>query len=274
MPPIARLISEVDSGAVGVPKMVSIREHRFPFLLKVDNWNRFSANSGGTFVEKCCHFFDLMARINAGPAGAGQTESGETSAARPVRVYATANQACNHLGETYSADETFNGKEGVPDIIDNGFVLVDFDNGCKGMLDLCMFAEASKQQEEVLALGQKGKVEALLPESCVYIGRRSERMVQSKSAVTPPSHEESHGAVERVEVSAPADVLAAGFHEGSTYYEHLEFLKACEEGLGKAEVTLENGAMAVAIGIAAQLSAKEGRPVMMTEVLAPVAGRL
>ena len=60
MPPVARLIEEVRAGAVGTPRMVAIREHRFPFLVKVGDWNRFSANTGGTLVEKCCHFFDLM----------------------------------------------------------------------------------------------------------------------------------------------------------------------------------------------------------------------
>jgi myo-inositol 2-dehydrogenase / D-chiro-inositol 1-dehydrogenase len=45
MPPVARLISELRSGVVGELKMVAIREHRFPFLVKVDNWNRFTANT-------------------------------------------------------------------------------------------------------------------------------------------------------------------------------------------------------------------------------------
>ena len=35
-------------------------EPRFPFLRKVGDWNRFNRNTGGTLVEKCCHFFDLM----------------------------------------------------------------------------------------------------------------------------------------------------------------------------------------------------------------------
>ena len=70
MPPIARLIDEVANGAVGTPKMISIREHRFPFLEKVGDWNRFSANTGGTLVEKTCHFFDLMCHIMPGtPSG-------------------------------------------------------------------------------------------------------------------------------------------------------------------------------------------------------------
>ena len=36
------------------------------------DWNRFSHNTGGTMVEKCCHFFDLMRLIVK---------------AKPVRVY-------------------------------------------------------------------------------------------------------------------------------------------------------------------------------------------
>ena len=59
MPPIAALRAEVEAATGGI-KMLSIREHRFPFLEKVGDWNRFNAKSGGTFVEKCCHFFDLM----------------------------------------------------------------------------------------------------------------------------------------------------------------------------------------------------------------------
>jgi hypothetical protein len=48
--------------------MLSIREHRFPFLTKVGDWNRFSENTGGTMVEKCCHFFDLMRLITRSEA--------------------------------------------------------------------------------------------------------------------------------------------------------------------------------------------------------------
>src|SRR5690606_34736810 len=59
MPPVSRLMTEVARGTIGEVRMVSIREHRYPFLRKVGDWNRFNRNSGGTMVEKCCHFFDL-----------------------------------------------------------------------------------------------------------------------------------------------------------------------------------------------------------------------
>ena len=63
MPTPAMLLDLVRSSLLGTTRMVAIREHRFPFLTKVGNWNRFTANTGGTLVEKCCHFFDLMHQL-------------------------------------------------------------------------------------------------------------------------------------------------------------------------------------------------------------------
>ena len=63
MPPVARLLEEVRGGALGTLRMVAIREHRYPFLKKIGDWNRFARNTGGTLVEKCCHFFDIMRLI-------------------------------------------------------------------------------------------------------------------------------------------------------------------------------------------------------------------
>ena len=139
MPPITSFIEHVDLVTGGI-KMLTIREHRFPFLRKIGDWNRFNVNSGGTFVEKCCHFFDLMRLI---------TNS------EPKRIMASAGQDVNHL------DEVYDGKKS--DILDNGYVIVDFENGTRAMLELCMFAEGSKYQEEIIATGPKGKLEAKIP---------------------------------------------------------------------------------------------------------------
>lgn len=40
MAPVTELVEEVRKGTVGDPKMISLREHRFPFKSKVGNWNR------------------------------------------------------------------------------------------------------------------------------------------------------------------------------------------------------------------------------------------
>ncbi len=150
-PPIARLIEEVHAGSAGRVHMVAIREHRYPFLDKVGAWNRFKRNTGGTLVEKCCHFFDLMTLITQ---------------AEPVRVLASGAQDVNHLDEEYEGE--------TPDILDNAYVIVDYDNGSRAMLDLCMFAEGSRNEQELYVLGDRGKIEAFVPESIV---RRGERLV-------------------------------------------------------------------------------------------------
>jgi len=67
-----------------------------------------------------------------------------------------------------------------------------------------------------------------------------------------------------------AKLAEAGFHEGATFFELKAFVDACltPGGGGSPAVTLEDGLAAVAIGAAAELSLKEGRPVYLTEVLA------
>jgi predicted dehydrogenase len=139
MPPVAHLLREAQAATGGV-KMLTIREHRFPFLQKVGDWNRFNRNSGGTLVEKCCHFFDLM-RLVAG--------------CNPVRIMASGGQAVNHLDEVYDGQRS--------DIWDHAYVIVDFESGLRAMLELCMFAEGSRYQEEISAVGPKGKIECLVP---------------------------------------------------------------------------------------------------------------
>jgi predicted dehydrogenase len=227
MQPVARLIDEVRAGAVGSPRMLSIREHRFPFLVKVGDWNRFSRNTGGTLVEKCCHFFDLMVMILD---------------AKPVRVMASGAQDVNHLDERYEGE--------TPDILDNAFVIVDFDGGQRAMLDLCMFADATTNQEEISVAGELGKVEALIPQDVLRIGRRGEHWI---------------GAVEERDVAPDPDAYA-GLHHGSSFIEHRRFVECIRNGT-TPEVGLAEGLLSVAIGAAAHLSIEEGRVVDMAEVL-------
>ena len=162
MPPVARFIERVHAGETGPVKMASIREHRFPFLEKVGDWNRFNRNSGGTLVEKCCHFFDLMRHIL-------QDE--------PVRIFASGAQDVNHLDERYGGE--------TPDIIDNAMVVVDFAGGARATLDLCMFAEGSQQQEDIYALGPEGKLEVALPRASVIWSPRDRSGPVAEPVATP-----------------------------------------------------------------------------------------
>ena len=229
MPAIARLIEEIEDGRIGRLRMLAIREHRFPFLPKVGHWNRFARTSGGTLVEKCCHFFDLM-RLIIG--------------AEPMRVFASGAQDVNHL------DERIDGN--IPDVIDNAYVIVDFDNGARALLDLCMFAEASRDQEEIAATGDRGKVECGIPSSTLTIG---ERQPVERMGVALPLHKES--------IPVDPELLELGHHNGATFFQHERFHRMVSEG-GTPEVTVEDGLKAVMIGAAAERSIKEGRPVSLS----------
>ncbi len=235
MAPFARLIKEVMGGAVGRVRMVSMREHRFPFLHKVGDWNRFSGNTGGTLVEKSCHFFDLMNLVMPG---------------QPEWIFASGSQAVNHLDERYG--------DHVPDIDDNAYVVVGYNDGARAMLDLCMFAEATHNQQEFAVIGDAGKVEALVPEHIVRIGRRGEHSIGAVQVVQTP-------------VEAPYE----GLHHGSSFVEQQIFLDAIRErecpdsrAQSKAQSiqALESAMLCVAMGVAGQKSIATGGPVALTEV--------
>lgn len=228
MPPVSAFIDEVHEGRIGPLRMLSIREHRFPFLRKVGDWNRFAVNTGGTMVEKCCHFFDLMRLIIRSEA---------------VRVYCSGAMDVNHL------DERYDGR--APDIIDNSYTTVEFANGVRAMLDLCMFADGAEQQEEITAVGDRARLDVLIP--------------AGEIAYSPRVGRGSPKQVDRRIVPVDEAALRAGTHHGSTFYEHQRF-NAAVRGAGPVEVTARDGLMAVAIGAAAEISIREKRVVEMSEL--------
>ena len=82
------------------------------------------------------------------------------ASAQTSRVMASGGQDVNHLDEEYEID----GRIERPDILDNAFVIVEYERGARAMLDLCMFAEASRNEQEISVVGHLGKVEALISE--------------------------------------------------------------------------------------------------------------
>ena len=104
-------------------------------------------------------------------------------------------------------------------------------------------------------MGDAGKVEALVPESVVRIGRRGVHGI---------------GEVESVPVSSGA--AYEGLHHGSSYVEHRHFLDAAnrlEEAGRRAstEASLSAGLLSVAMGVAGTRSITTGAPVRLDDVL-------
>lgn len=230
MPPIAALLARAETLTGGI-KMLTVREHRFPFLEKVDDWNRFNANTGGTFVEKCCHFFDLMRLILR---------------QNPVRVMASAAQSVNHLEERYD------GK--TPDIMDHGYVIVDFDGGSRAMLELCMFADGARYQETISAVGPAGKIEAFVPGPTRFWPSDQGAPPVALLEISPRQSKR----LEMHEIPVDPLLLEAGDHNGATYFQHEKFMALMTGTQTKPEVSFEDGLWAVRMGMAAQQSAATG----------------
>ena len=232
MPPIAAFLKELPSVTGGVT-MLTIREHRYPFLNKIGDWNRFNRYSGGTLVEKCCHFFDLMRLIMN---------------SEPVRIMASAGQDVNHL------DELRNGER--PDILDGAFVIIDFASGTRAMLELCMYAEGSRYQEEITGLGKSGKVEVKVPGPTRFWPEGLGDPPVPKVLISP----RNPPGPRVLSVPVDPDLLSIGDHNGSTFYQHQRFIKVVR-GSGAPEVSLGDGIAAVKMGMAAQKSAIAGQAV-------------
>ena len=238
MPPVAEMIRIAHAGGVGRLHQVAIREHREPFYPKVGDWNRFNANTGGTLVEKCCHYFNLMDFILQ---------------EKPLRVFASGGQRVNHL------EEKVNGK--TPDILDSAYVIVEYPSGARASLDLCMFAENSVDNEHVVIVGDEGKLESLLPSGVMRYGRREDW--GRREAWGQPSGTGRGVAVRQVR---DTNIKYPGQHFGASYVEHQKFAQAVRRGAAP-EIPLEEGLRAVATGLAAHKSIDEGRVVGLSEVL-------
>ena len=110
-----------------------------------------------------------------------------------------------------------------------------------------MFAERGTNELEIAATGDRGKAEAFLP---------AHRLVLNRSDRDEPA---------TIEFKVDARIHTLGAHHGSTFLEHLAFRDAIRSG-GKPLVSVADGALAVAMAVAAERSAREKRPVEIAEL--------
>lgn len=237
MPPVTEAILRAKEGEAGKIHQISIREHREPFYPKVDNWNRFTERTGGTLVEKCCHYFNLMDLV------IGQ---------QPTRVFASGGQSVNHLDEKYDGQQA--------NMLDNAYVILEYANGARGMLDLCMFGEGSFDKEILTIVGDQGKIESFLPSQVVRSSRRD-----AIGSLDNWASGASRARGSETKIVHNYDVKYMGHHYGASYIEHLKFRDAILNST-PAEVTLQDGISSVVTGLAAHKSINEGRAVAISEL--------
>ena len=169
--------------------------------------------------------------------------------------------------ETPSVDEV---SDFLP-IIDSAYVTLPFKSNDKvramGCLELCMYADGSRHQEEIIVTGTKGRLEAYLPENKVYSYQRPSRDVWTNRSEPPPYDSiirnvydcsnvcEVHG-IELNDDSKTSPIPThGGYHYGSTAVEWYRLLEGMNQyqqtGVWNPLVSLQDGLRAVEIGLRA-----------------------
>jgi hypothetical protein len=116
------------------------------------------------------------------------------------------------------------------------------------MLDLCMFAEGGKYEQEIVLTGDKGKLETNIPGSELLLTNRKEYSFKT------------------LEVSQDSRIKEIGFHHGASYVEHLELISCIKSG-HKPLVDTQSGFNSIVLGLAAQESITTGDPIYLEEFL-------
>lgn len=226
--------------SVGVVHSVHLLEHRFPFLDKVGQWNKFNVNTGGTLVEKCCHYFDLINLFSGG---------------KPAQVFALGSQGVNF--------REFEHEGKAADGLDQASVLIRYSNGAMGNFSLNMFTNGSR--EELIVCGDAARLHTV---ESARLGEDNSNSVSLWAGDSGVSRETAP--------TYPSYIARAG-HHGATFYEHVALVDAllekkakkkhCESSQTIAPPTLLDGVWAVLVASAAQLSIERKAPVELEEIV-------
>jgi predicted dehydrogenase len=217
--------------SIGDIKTITILEHRAPFLDKVNQWNKFSKYSGGTLIEKCCHYFDLFNLF---------------AQSKPVSVFATGSMAVNFVDFEYGGEKS--------DIIDNAFLIVTYENGIRANFNLCMFSPL--YYEELVLCGDEGRLKASENKDFLPAGRPGTHLEIMRG--------ENHPS--RITTPCYPTFLEASGHNGATFFEHVNFINNIQ-GQATTTATVDEGFWSVVVGAAAEESVKTGEVVFIDELL-------
>jgi myo-inositol 2-dehydrogenase/D-chiro-inositol 1-dehydrogenase len=221
---------------MGNVKIVNIVEHRIPFLDKVNQWNKFNEFSGGTIVEKCCHYMDLMNLF---------------ADSIPKKVYATGSQAVNYKKFKYEGKKS--------DILDNAMVIAEYENGVQASFNLCMFAPQT--YEEITVCGDQGRLRAFENEDFLK-NTQPKTMLEVYRGENYPS---------RITQPAYPEFVTKAGHSGASFYNFIKFIDKIEGKNSLQNVpkiaTVEEGFWSIVLGAAAQESIETGKPVVIKKFL-------
>ena len=221
----------VQRGEIGTPQMMWLKEFRNPFPSNMA-WAFDAEKSGGALVEKSCHHFGVFNWLLDAP---------------PLRVFASGGQLVHQ--EIFGV---------TSDILDHAWVTVEHQEGRKSMLGLCLFAGLPHEREAGLGthmrdIGIVGDRGMIVTEG-FHLGRNLEIRYSDRPDVVRVELDPERGRTDRL------------FERSGDWGIWADFFNCIETGAepyANASVARE----ALAVALAAELSAETGQPVDIAEVV-------
>lgn len=224
-----KIAQMIEDNLFGDIMMMYCKEYRDNFPTA---WFFDEKKSGGAILDKNCHHFDIFNwYINS----------------QPLRVVAFGGQ---HVvkGENYKINCSYAPDKNLilhnPTIVDHAFVLVEYENGAKANLGLCMYEVEPIEGLEIGGMGTNGSH---------FIAKRDASLVVGGGPL---------GEMREIEVDYFGDNEGIG-HIGCQI-ERKEFLE-CVEKRNEPYANLYIGRQSIVVSLAAERSIKEDRVVYIRE---------
>ena len=147
--PLFRLMAKIiQQGDIGRPLMAWCHEFREPFPIgRTREWRYSKSKSGDSLVEKDCHHFDLFNWMLGVKPTRVQAMGG---------IIAIKNDGSGEFEPGVSGEPYPPSLVPHPEILDHALVNIEYENGAKANLGLCLFAPGSGLPFGVL--GTKGRL--------------------------------------------------------------------------------------------------------------------
>jgi predicted dehydrogenase len=230
-----RMAKELKQGRLGQVNMMWCKEFRDPF--PPTDWFYDSSKSGGTLIEKDCHHFDLFNWMID---------------SKPLRVFATGGQHVMKNGRPSLITNSYThypAKEiSTSSVIDHAWVIVEYKNGSKANLGLCMYLKPRNLMEEGLEIG--------------LIGENGAQMIAKKDKTIGIFGGENY-TKEFLDIDTRSDSLLGGHTGGQT--QRIDFIECIQTGKNPF-ASGAVGRSALLIALAAEKSIQEERYVYIDEL--------
>jgi predicted dehydrogenase len=236
--PLYRKLHELTrSGRVGEPRMLWCHEFRLPFYKKVDDWLVQKRFSGGTLVDKNCHHFDLFNWL----AGAPPTRVAAVGGADVA--YASGGR--NPIMDKYWGDHR--DPRTTVDVLDNAWVMVEYENGVRACLGVCLFSPFGNDALAMGVIGSQGQL----------------RCSESRYEIEQFGLDGADSTTHRPRIPSAEKKMS---HNGAVLAEYRAFVAAIRSGAANP-VGGEEGRLSLAVALAAEKAVAERRFVELSELL-------